>query len=97
MPRTAAEEGTEPADSLFASLAGAPEPRGTRPRSQRYAQPGRAVGDRVFNGSIDDAAVFSYPLTFDQINVLYGTGLGSIQKRTGRPFCRTRTASPSIV
>ena len=44
-------------------------------------QPGRAVGDRVFNGSIDDAAVFSYPLTFDQINVLYGTGLGSIQTR----------------
>jgi hypothetical protein len=44
-------------------------------------QPGRAAGDRVFNGSIDDAAVFNYPLTFDQINILYGTGLGSIQTR----------------
>jgi hypothetical protein len=44
-------------------------------------QPGRAVGDRVFNGSIDDLAVFNYPLTFDQINVLYGTGLGSIAVR----------------
>jgi Concanavalin A-like lectin/glucanases superfamily/Immunoglobulin I-set domain len=42
-------------------------------------QPGR--GDRVYNGSIDDAAVFNYPLSFDQINVLYGTGLGSIQTR----------------
>jgi len=44
-------------------------------------QPGRGDGDRVFNGSIDDTAVFNYPLTFDQINVLYGTGLGSIQAR----------------
>jgi len=44
-------------------------------------QPGRDFSDRVFNGSIDDAAVFNYALSFDQINILYGTGLGSITVR----------------
>jgi hypothetical protein len=44
-------------------------------------QPGRATGDRVFNGSIDDIAVFKRTFSYDEINVLYGTGLGSIQTR----------------
>jgi hypothetical protein len=44
-------------------------------------QPGRAADDRVFSGSIDDVAVFKRSLTFDEINALYGTGLGSFQAR----------------
>src|SRR6185503_13183270 len=42
-------------------------------------QPGRGPDSRVFNGSIDDVAVFKRSLTFDEVNALYGTGLGSSQ------------------
>lgn len=34
---------------------------------------------RVFNGSIDEVAVFKRALSFDQINGLYGIGRGSVQ------------------
>ena len=44
-------------------------------------QPGRGPDSRVFNGSIDDVAVFNRSLSFDEINTLYGSGLGSIQPR----------------
>jgi len=44
-------------------------------------QPGRGPDSRVFNGSIDDVAVFNRSLTFDDINTLYGAGLGSVQAR----------------
>ena len=42
-------------------------------------QPGRGPDSRVFNGSVDDVAVFKRSLTFDEVNALYGTGLGSVQ------------------
>jgi hypothetical protein len=44
-------------------------------------QPGRGIDDRVFKGSIDEVAVFKRSLSFDEINALYGSGLGSIQAR----------------
>ena len=44
-------------------------------------QPGRAVDNRVFDGSIDDVAVFKRSLNFDEVNALYDAGLGSIHIR----------------
>jgi hypothetical protein len=41
-------------------------------------QQGRNPDDRIFNGSIDDVAVFNRSLSFDEINTLYGTGLGAV-------------------
>lgn len=44
---------------------------------------------RVFNGSIDEVAVFNHALTFDQINSLYGVALGHVQA-----VAPTMTAQP---
>jgi hypothetical protein len=50
-------------------------------------------GTRVFNGSIDDVAIFSHALTVEQIQAIYAAGVGQIPvSLTQQPVNRTNYA-----
>lgn len=49
---------------------------------------------RIFNGIVDEVAVFNQALSFDAINTLYGTALGKVQVVS--PTISTQPASASL-